>query len=107
MAELLGLAVGAEGLDDTGVAVGSTALRTTSEYVTFRTPLCWLSLIKMSPTASTATYRGRYNSAAVALPPSPTYGIRKRTVEFIPATVVIMPVLTDIFRMRSFPVSAT
>lgn len=107
MAELLGLAVGAEGLDDTGVAVGSTALGTTSEYVTFRIPLWKVSLIKMSPTASTATYRGRYNRAAVALPPSPTYGMRKRTVEFIPATVVMMPVLADILRMRSFSVSAT
>ena len=52
----------------------------------------------MLPTESTITPFASVNDADVALPPSPSDGELPTTP--FPATVVMMPVLADTFRMR-------
>ena len=57
--------------------------------------------MKMLPAKSTTTHVGWYTAVAVAIMP-----FSKGEISPLPATVVITPVLTVIFRMRLFPVSA-
>ena len=64
--------------------------------VTLRMRLLPLSAINKLPAASTATPLGRKSWALVASPPSPP----KPPLPPLPATVVMMPVLAVILRMR-------
>ena len=71
--------------------------------VTLRMRPFFVSAMKMLPVASTATSFGPYSDVLVAATLSETY--RYPLLPF-PATVVITPVLTVTFRIRSFPESA-
>ena len=102
--------VGETVIDDTGATEGAPVIKELgddSEYVTFLTAVHPHKYIL--PAVSTAMPYGEQIDADVASPPSPSMVYLRQmrgAISLLPATVVMMPVLAVILRMRLFCESA-